>query len=270
MTITPEDAIDILDRNYSEQRNVKASTVAKFAYLMMAGEWDPYRGDLIRMTRDGILIGGQHRLTAVVESEVTCEFLFCDSFDLKDFSYIDAGVTRTAADALVGTQSKTSTAALLKALINWNERGISWSRLFIAPRDNGTIAESLQRFGQAAVEQAISDGRKLRAAMGKRGSEAAFTLFAYLAKKADEQEFEELLLRSRDDTDLVAEKVYLMRAAAQKKRIEPMSMLSILATMWNDHLDGTVRKVIRANPGNVRMYMVNVTWNGTLLERFER
>lgn len=89
--VTPEDAIELLSSNFAGQRKIKKTNVTRLAKSMSDGKWDPYLGDLIRMTRDGVLVDGQHRLEAVVQSEVTCDFLFSNDFDVSDFPYIDTG-----------------------------------------------------------------------------------------------------------------------------------------------------------------------------------
>lgn len=264
--ITPEEAIDLLDTNYEGQRRVKKQNVDKLVEVMRSGKWDPYVGDLIRVTRDGILIDGQHRLTAVVEAETPCESLYSDSYDIRDFPFVDTGLSRSAADVIGSVASGTETAALVKAILNWREFGLNYRRVFVAPHSNGVIAETYREIG-CAVDEAVRGGRSIYEGLGVKGSRLGVSLFFYLANMVDPEALDKFSAASRDDTKMVIVRTFFLRAAAAGKKLGPQDIFSVLSTAWNDGLTGRARKVYRPNPGKIEMLGITTRWKSSWLER---
>lgn len=64
-TITPELAADLLSRNM-KNRPVSQQRVRKYMAAMVAGKW-LLNGEAIKISIDGRLIDGQHRLKAIIQ-----------------------------------------------------------------------------------------------------------------------------------------------------------------------------------------------------------
>lgn len=71
VTITPQMAERILSTNYTN-RPIKRELVEKYKKAMLAGKWKVHKPG-IELTYDGKLINGQHRLTAIIESDCSVE-----------------------------------------------------------------------------------------------------------------------------------------------------------------------------------------------------
>ena len=96
MTITPEMAQDMLDRNYEKNRNQMGGVIASYAEDMKRGFWKSQKSSPIVFTKDGILIDGQHRLRAIIEAGLSIPmWVICDA-KLEDFDYIDNNTPRGA------------------------------------------------------------------------------------------------------------------------------------------------------------------------------
>lgn len=106
--IGPELARVILaEANYKRQRKIKPFRLHRHRTVIGRGQWDP--DNTIRFARFNgqlILVDGQHRLTAVVETECPCGFIVVVS-DAKSeeevhrmYSRIDVDGNRSVADAL--------------------------------------------------------------------------------------------------------------------------------------------------------------------------
>ena len=67
--ITPETAASWLSNNFGH-REIKQSRVEKFANQMNEGDWQ-FNGKVIILSDTGMLMNGQHRLSAVVASGKT-------------------------------------------------------------------------------------------------------------------------------------------------------------------------------------------------------
>ena len=66
--VTPQQAEQWLTRNH-HHRPINPKRVAKYAERMTAGEWS-LNGKSLTFDHDGVLLGGQHRLSACVQSGV--------------------------------------------------------------------------------------------------------------------------------------------------------------------------------------------------------
>lgn len=68
--VTPEIAFNLLAERNRVNRPIKKHFVKKLVHLLKAGGWNPEAG-VVMFDRDGYLINGQHRLTAIFESDMT-------------------------------------------------------------------------------------------------------------------------------------------------------------------------------------------------------
>lgn len=96
--IDPERAQQLLAR-MAPNRNVRTPKVDKYAADMASGRW-VVTGEGIKLTADGVVIDGEHRLRAVVKSGATIEILVVYGVELTDRVAMDTGATRTLADHL--------------------------------------------------------------------------------------------------------------------------------------------------------------------------
>lgn len=81
--ITPEQAAKYLSYN-AEHRPIKQSKVDKYAGQMARGEW-ALNGKVLVFDSNGRLLGGQHRLSACVQSGVTLRILTVKGIDPSVF-----------------------------------------------------------------------------------------------------------------------------------------------------------------------------------------
>ena len=117
--VTPELAHEWLGRN-THNRNLRSRTVSAYASDMANGVWRQ-TGDGIRFSRDGVLLDGQHRLAAVVESGATIRTVVVRGLDVAVQNDMDSGIIRKFADVLA-LQTETNTAnlaAIVRAVTVW-------------------------------------------------------------------------------------------------------------------------------------------------------
>lgn len=96
--ITPKRAAELLSLNL-KNRNLRRSVVDRYAKDMAAGRWK-FDGSPIRISVEGVLIDGQHRLTAIIESGVTLPMMVIYDLPADVRDSIDTGAVRSAADVL--------------------------------------------------------------------------------------------------------------------------------------------------------------------------
>lgn len=112
-TITPKMAAEWLSKNHSN-RSVSKQVIRQYASDMSNGKWlRSHQGILIG--KNGNLIDGQHRLSAVVAAGVDVEMLVCidESFESALMSNIDIGRKRLASVSLGINSHDSAVCALL-------------------------------------------------------------------------------------------------------------------------------------------------------------
>lgn len=98
MEITPELAGDWLALN-TNNRPLRDHHVRHLARLMEEGEW-ALNGETIKFNSRGELQDGQHRLAAIIVSDVTIKSVVVHHAPVNAFETIDQGKRRSFADAL--------------------------------------------------------------------------------------------------------------------------------------------------------------------------
>ena len=120
-TITPKKARELLKLN-TRNRKLSKALVSKYAGDMRSGRW-PYNGDPIRVSRDGVLLDGQHRLYACLEADASFEAELIEGLPDEVAMTIDGGRRRSAADVLNmlqgGSMASVGTAASAKIVLNY-------------------------------------------------------------------------------------------------------------------------------------------------------
>lgn len=96
--VTPAMAQEFLKANTSN-RPLRKDYVAELASTMRRGEWS-LNGETIKFAKNGRLLDGQHRLSAIIESRVPIDIMVVRNVDDGAFATIDMNRKRTAADAL--------------------------------------------------------------------------------------------------------------------------------------------------------------------------
>jgi hypothetical protein len=98
--VTPKLAEELLTRNVDLNRRVNRALVERYATDMRNGDWSEENGETIKIAKDGTLLDGQHRLSAVVESGRTVRFLVVRNVEMDALATVDTGKSRSFADVL--------------------------------------------------------------------------------------------------------------------------------------------------------------------------
>ena len=120
--VTPALANEYLQANVKNRR-VKEPVVLRYAQEMKKGNWKEDTAEVIKISKSGIVLDGQHRLLAVVKSNIPIYFHI--AFDVEDavFDVLDTGSPRNASDifkiqGIKNDSTAPSTIAFWHALFN--------------------------------------------------------------------------------------------------------------------------------------------------------
>jgi hypothetical protein len=119
ITVTPEMAAAWLKKRNTHNRTIRVLAVERYISDMKSGRWRLI-GNPISFDESGTLLDGQHRLAAVAQSGIACEFFVVAglSDDPGTWLSIDAGVPRAQADNM-HRQFGIAQASAVVAIINF-------------------------------------------------------------------------------------------------------------------------------------------------------
>lgn len=250
--VTPGVAKAWLARNADNQRNVKIAKVTQYARDMQSGVWNENTGETIKFadgdTETGVLIDGQNRLLAVVESGCSINFDVVSGLPVEAMLVIDSGASRTGGDALriAGANERMRTASIVRWSIMW-DAGVRTGK---GGQVNPTNTEIVNRYyaerrAYSAASARGTDCHRMGIGQG-RVAGTAFYLFSRIDQEGAHQFFDQyisganlvpnsgpLLLRNRMakikvDRVTAAEQLALfIRAWNAFRRGETMSQLII-------------------------------------------
>jgi len=96
--ITPSRAKELLEANITN-RSVKNPVVARYVKDILAGRWKEDTGELIKISKSGIVLDGQHRLHAIIKANKPLFLHIGYNINDEVFDVFDTGSSRSANDA---------------------------------------------------------------------------------------------------------------------------------------------------------------------------
>lgn len=239
-TVTPAIALVWLESN-TNNRVVRQARVNQYAADMAGGRW-LFTGDPIRMSETGVLLDGQHRLWAIVESGVTLQLVVVRGLADEVFKVLDTGLGRLMADVLrhEGVQNAAHSAAAARVMIGY-QRGwlLDSNRMQRISRDE-RLAWVLEH--NDSVQWAVRISMRISFNVGK-SSNAAWSVLALLIEEAAGRERAEEFLNAlvtgaslnRDDPRLSLRNWSIARGARGLRVDVPVQLsTSIIAfNKWN-------------------------------------
>jgi len=152
--LTPEDAQKLLNASQgSRQRVLRKSLVERIEHAIRTGQWRETHQP-IALNADGVVIDGQHRLTAIARADRPVMVMIARGVPDETFDVIDTGAARGPSDVL--TLGGFTNAAQLAAAV----------RMMLA---YDVVVGSTDSFG--SVRKLFTSAEILQAAQSERGSE---------------------------------------------------------------------------------------------------
>lgn len=181
VNLTPETAEKWLGQNHGN-RNIRQVKVKAFARDMRNGAWLT-DGSPIRFDWNGVLMDGQHRCEAVIESGTTIRVLVLRGLAPETREVMDTGTKRTPADALhfAGFDKHATVAAATARIAIARENGFIRTA-FSATSPNITNSEAVDwvKNHEDDLFTAIALARKTDKEIGVRPSPWAYCLWELL------------------------------------------------------------------------------------------
>jgi hypothetical protein len=121
--ISPDMAREMMQLN-RKNRGLNRRNVFLLRTSIEQHEWY-MNGEAIIFSADGILLNGQHRLTAIIESGMSVDVMVVRGVDPESFKTLDSGRTRRSGEVLAmdGEKNANAIAATVQALLGFVDAG---------------------------------------------------------------------------------------------------------------------------------------------------
>lgn len=146
--MTPARAAAIIEGCNTHNRSCEDRRVGQYAEDMRRGGW-LFTGEAVKISRDGVLLDGQHRLFAVLDANVTIVMLVITGLDPRAQEVMDQGIPRRLHDALHlrGEPDPNNLAAALRVVAHFYRDGVPFQMGRAAGMSHGY---ALKLFDQGA------------------------------------------------------------------------------------------------------------------------
>jgi len=240
--ITPEIAREYLGYN-TRNRNISVRHVDFLAKAMTDGTWD-VNGDSIRFAGD-MLLDGQHRLMACINSGVSFTTLVIRGLDASTFDTIDIGKKRSAGDTLsvLGVKNSLGHAGALAVIIRTMSRK-SEASVKITNKDIEVAYELYDGLGEH-VYYATSGRSSTPMSFSHR---AAFRyMFSVVDECAAHDFFDKIDtgVGLENDSPELALRNRMLASNASKSRIRRPYIEALIIKAWNYKFNGRTVKALR-------------------------
>lgn len=239
--VTPKKAQALLDSMKANVRNLRKGKRDAFARDMTQGLWRD-NGNTVKITPEGEMIDGLHRMHAVIKADIHIEMTFAYNVPLDAMPTIDTGSARSFGDFLKfeGESNSTQLSAVVKKLILWR----MGYRMKYGGSVNPSHSEQEVFFNTQKAEMRLATARGVDARQqgicNATSAAAAFFLFAEINLDQANMFFDGLIEGENlggKNPILVARKRLIREAVRQRNAKvageEPFSPAHQLATIIN-------------------------------------
>ena len=253
--LTPQDAVKLLEHN-THNRPISEGDVLKWASEMESGRWQ-MNGEAIKISRDGAILDGQHRLQALslCPEGTAIEVLIIRGLPIRTQQTMDQGRKRSPSDQLnlAGVEADRSLAAAVKFYIKWAE-----GLLFVDRKDADAQVTTTRivEWGLNNEESLalMRRAQKYRNIMARNG--LLYAAYARIAEATTHETADEFFQSVLDGISLpsgspiVALRAKLTKLATDRVRISDRDMLGYFLQSFNHWIAGrSVAKLQRPHGG---------------------
>lgn len=250
--MTPTLARKYLDRN-KLNRKLKPSLVMDLSDQMKAGNWK-LNGETIKITREGELIDGQHRLTALLHSGIPgFPTLVVEGVDSSIFSTIDVGAHRTAVDIVYcsGERKFSKEIAAGAQLLFQYEKG-TLGNYWVGARISRAEILQIVRRSPALRESAAIANRLASLGLGYAGVitglHYVFTLHSNTETVGKFFEGLEIGAALEVGNPVLTLRNYLFTIRNNQENIDRRHIVKCYIKAWNAFLKGSTIRVLKIGP----------------------
>lgn len=252
-TITPEQAGLLLEHN-TRNRNISRQRVMAMAEKIRRGQFKLTGQAHVIVGQDGVLLNGQHTLSAVIEADTPIETVVSRGISPLAFDAIDTGLKRTAAQVMQMTGNPNS-AALAASIRNYLllDGMVRTDSGWVLPNEARINNEDIYgEFYRDTVGWSWAASLSQSQASAARGggillAPSPLGCFAYLAQQAgaefgEVEDFVRLVVSDENHADGLPQTTLRRRLAGTSRNrnstAKRFDMIASWCKAWNAYVDG--------------------------------
>ena len=252
LLVTPSFAKELLEANISNRR-VKSPVFLQYANDMLHNRWKEDTGELIKISKTGVVLDGQHRLLAVIKSGVSIYFHF--AFDLEDnvFDVLDTGSSRNATDVfrVKGIKQENTIPSIISMynlLVSGKKAGIQKNY----KSTNAVLIEQYyedENFWQNIARKSHSYYLAFAKILPPSYIGGFYAYFNKLNEEKSEEFFNQLatgISITNDSISLLRNK--LMQDKMSLRKMPPTLKIALIIKAWNYFVKGQTVKILKFDP----------------------
>ena len=255
--VTPEIAEQWLE-TMTANRGLAKGNLENLSKAMVEGRWHQ-DGATIKFNKNGELIDGQHRLWAVINTEIPQTFVVVWGVDPNAMTTLDTGKPRSRGDVLkIHDPTLTdvnNVAATVTAVLRW-AKGFRNNDLRDEYVSNDEVVMLYDERRDDLIE-ATRHGRRVQAALGG-GSNMAYALCWWLFSQIDAEDAEFFWDRLCDGQGLeVGNPIYALRELLRRDlmsnnprgKMRSHVIMALIIKAWNAYRQGESVQLLRFKIG---------------------
>lgn len=250
--ITPEIAAQMLG-TMSGNRQLRQRMVNRFAREMIAGKW-LLNGESIKISREGRLIDGQHRLNAVIAAKSPVQFFVVRGVDPSAFLTLDTGVSRNYYDAttIAGRDWLREAGGIARMWFRY-ERGVHSAQGRIPPSHQELDLMIEQHPG---IPESARFIKTLKIVQNKCNASVQGFVHAYTSEKYDREMADAFMQDLNDGARLGKDSpIYALRSRLidyADRKPEQIHVMALSIKAWNAWINGEKILTLRWTTGGAR------------------
>ena len=248
--INSEIAKEMLKRN-QRNRNCNIKHVSFLANQMKEGRW-LFDGQPIRFSEDGRLLDGQHRLSAIIESNTEQQFLIVKGVKSESFKVMDTGRNRGGADVLHinGVQYSTTVASVGRVVMSFAKK--NYGKISSDDKiSNYAILEWYE--ANKGIIEIIKNADRMRLVSGSILTTSQIASFHYLFSKKNVIDAENFInklctgLAVEMDSSIFVLRKKLFQDKTNKAKLPVKEKNALIVKAWNSFRKDQPVKILRWN-----------------------
>lgn len=253
--ITPALATRWLASN-TRNRNTKEEAIGRYVADMLAGNW-ALNGEAMKFSVTRVLLDGQNRLRACIESGVTFPSMVVFGLPDKAQDTMDGGSIRLLADVLrirFGVLNPNPVSVTVASTLAWS----NGARSTVSGHRRASRAEHIAWFAEHEQDMIETTKAGLRIAASKVGlSPKESTILWWVLSKIDEEEATDFFAKLSSGVGLdeghpilhLRNKLMSNAAATAGNKMPAFHKPALVLKAWNLYRDGEKVKVLSYQPG---------------------
>lgn len=247
--ITPDIAKKYLESNVMN-RLISQPKVLRYADDMKNGKWKEETGELIKISKFGRLLDGQHRLEAVIKSKCSIYFYISFNVDESVFDVLDTGKSRNASDCfrIAGVKLNNTIPSII-AQYNLLEDGRKYGQQANAKSTN---AELLQQYYENELfwQNVAKNAHKSYIAFAKILAQSTIGGFYAHFYNINPDKAYLFINQLTTGSDISNNTIAILRNKLMQDKLSPRKMtmtlkMALIIKTWNYFMRGETVKVLK-------------------------